>query len=81
MLILEISTHSSVPIYEQIVDGVQRLIRSGCWLQPKFGVQQPDPCGLRIATIQKRPGIANSEHGPGADYFVGQYLQPAKPRD
>jgi len=29
MLILEISTHSSVPIYEQIVDGVQRLIRSG----------------------------------------------------
>lgn len=29
MLILEISTHSPVPIYEQIVDGVQRLVRSG----------------------------------------------------
>jgi len=29
MLILEISTHSPVPIYEQIVDGVQRLVRRG----------------------------------------------------
>ena len=29
MLILEIDTHSPVPIYEQIVDGVQRLVRRG----------------------------------------------------
>lgn len=29
MLILEIDTHSPVPIYEQIVDGVQRLVRQG----------------------------------------------------
>jgi len=29
MLILEIDTHSPVPIYEQITDGVQRLVRRG----------------------------------------------------
>jgi GntR family transcriptional regulator len=29
MLILEVNTHSPVPIYEQIVDGVQRLVRRG----------------------------------------------------
>jgi GntR family transcriptional regulator len=27
MLILEVDTHSPVPIYEQIMDGIQRLIR------------------------------------------------------
>ena len=29
MLILEINTHGPVPIYEQIVDGVERLVRRG----------------------------------------------------
>ncbi len=29
MLILEVNTRSPVPIYEQIVDGVQRLVRRG----------------------------------------------------
>jgi DNA-binding transcriptional regulator YhcF (GntR family) len=29
MLILEIDTHGPVPIYEQIVDGIQRLVRRG----------------------------------------------------
>ena len=29
MLILEIDTHSPVPIYEQIVDGIHRLVSSG----------------------------------------------------
>lgn len=29
MLILEIDTHSPVPIFEQIVDGVQTLVRRG----------------------------------------------------
>jgi len=29
MLILEIDTHSPVPIYEQIIDGIQRSVRRG----------------------------------------------------
>ncbi len=62
MLILEIDTHSPVPIYEQVADGVQLLVRRGD-LVPGSPLASGPPTGLRSGDQRehRRTGVSNLE--------------------